>query len=99
MSMLELSSRAGARGRSLVAGLIAVVCHEKEMLGRQNRLDDLSYQNMYTIPVRGSNDGFLKLVKYLCYAGTRLTITLVLMSRVARGNRRLVATYVLILVS
>lgn len=36
------------------------------MLGRQDRLEDLSCQNMYNIP---PNDGFLKLVS--TYAGTR----------------------------
>lgn len=66
MSMLVVSARAGARGRSLVAGFIVVVCHEREMLGRQDRLEDLSCQNMYTIPIGVPNDGFLKLVSVLC---------------------------------
>lgn len=64
MSMFVVSARAGARGRSLIAGFIAVVCHEREMLGRQ-----VSCQNMYTVPLGVPNDGFLKLVS--TYAGTR----------------------------
>lgn len=43
------------------------------MLGRQDRLEDLSCQDMYTIPIGVPNDGFLKLVSVhtMHYAGTR----------------------------
>lgn len=37
------------------------------MLGQQDRLEDLSSQNMYTIPIGVPNDGFLKLLSVSTY--------------------------------
>lgn len=37
------------------------------MLGQQDRLEDLSSQNMYTIPIGVPNDGFQKLLSVSNY--------------------------------